>query len=194
LHHPSLFLSIWTEIIPIKQWLRRTHLVRSVLTKLFPNSSGLTSNYSVTHQVPVLDGGCLFIRREVLHSVGLLDPLIPQGPDDYDWCFRARQKGFEVWFVAESEVIHRTRPKEDLANVSPRYSRIKMPQMCYLYGKNHHGLLAKLFNWSACLLAWKWRLEARRRYGTDTEYDAALNDAIDLCLHPERYAREYNML
>lgn len=187
LHHPNLFLNIWSEIIPIKPWLRRTHLVRSLLTKFFPNSSGLTSDYSVTHPVPVLDGGCLFIRRELLNTIGLLDPLIPQGPDDYDWCYRAHKQGFEIWFIAESEVLHRASPKEEFSSLSPIYLRLRMPQYCYLYSKYHDGLSLKLFRLSAVMLIWKWRYQAWRLYGARSEYDDMLKDGLGLCLNLKKY-------
>lgn len=187
LHSPNLWLSLWGEIIPIKKWLRRSGWLRRLATTLVPNTSGLTADYTVSHQVPVVDGGCIMARRALLQTVGLLDPYIPQGPDDYDWCFRAHAHGFEVWFVAESEIIHRSSPKEDLARLAPVHVRLGWPQVCYLYSKYHHGLDVRMFCLLASVLIWKLRLQSWRLYGAHSEYDCMLKEALVLCLNPSKY-------
>jgi len=194
LHHRSILLSLWTEIIPVKRWLRRARLVRWILTKVLPNSSGLTSDYFRTHRVQLIDGCGVVIRRKALDAVGLLDPLIPLGPDDYDFCHRISRAGFEIWFVAESEIIHRTSVKEEIKNLSPLYLRLKTSVPCYLYRKYHSGLRAKLFCLSAYLLTLKLQNEAKRLWGKESEEVAALVEAADLCLHPGRYSNEYKEL
>jgi GT2 family glycosyltransferase len=190
LHHPNLLVTVWTEIVPIKPILRSTLWLRRLATALFRNTSGLTSDYTMTRQARVVDGGCILARREFLETVGLLDQNIPQGPDDYDWCFRAHQNGFEVWFVGESEIVHRQKLPENIANLSPEYLRIRLPQFCYLYGKYHSGLRHRFFCVSAYLLVQKGRLESRRHWPGNHEYDAALREASTLCLDQERYLRE----
>lgn len=186
-HHPNLLLNIWTELIPLKQWLRRSPSIRAILGWLLPNSSGLTSDYSVTRQAAVLDGGCLLIRRTVIEQIGVLDPAIPQGPDDYDFCYRASKAGFENWFVSTSEIVHRTQPRERSTELSLVYLQTRLPQFCYLYGKYHRGLSLVFFKWSAYLLAKKWEFELRRMYGKDSMQVTAVREAARVCLHPENY-------
>lgn len=194
LHHPSLFLHVWSGIIPVRRWLRRHHSLRSLLTKIFPDSSGLTSDYDSTHRVAIADGGCLMTRRIVLEQVGLLDPAIPFGPDDYDWCYRISQAGFEIWYVAESEIIHRTSIKDDIFKLSPGYLRLKFPQLCYLYGKNHRGFRLYLFYFSAFLGNLCYQYSVTRRFGRESEQLLALKEASDLILHPSKYAYSVNTL
>jgi N-acetylglucosaminyl-diphospho-decaprenol L-rhamnosyltransferase len=187
LHSPNLWLTLWGEIVPLKRWLRRFPQFRRLATMLARNTSGLTADYTESHQVPIIDGGCMMVRRQVLQVVGLLDPCIPQGPDDYDWCFRARAHGFEVWFVAESQVLHRSSPKEEFASLSAIYIRMRWPQVCYLYSKYHHGLGVKLFGLSAAVLIWKWRYQAWRLYGRRSKYDDMLRESLGLCLSLRKY-------
>jgi len=194
LHHPSLLLHVWAGIIPVRRWLRRSNALRRWLTKIFPNSSGLTSDYDFTHRVPVADGGCLMTRRLVLERVGLLDPAIPFGPDDYDWCYRINQAGFEIWYLAESEIIHRTTIKDDLSNLSPGYLRLKFPQLCYLYRKNHRGFKLYFFYFSAFWGNVLYQQSVRRIFGKGSEQFSALNESSDLILHPDRYAHSVSML
>jgi GT2 family glycosyltransferase len=194
LHHPSLMLSVWTEIIPLRAWLRRRPWLRRLLGRIAPNSSGLTSDYSRTHRVAVLDGGCLIIRRSVTDRVGTLDERLMQGPDDYDFCCRLNRAGFETWFVAEAEVVHRSRPKEKASDLSLTSLRTRLPQMTYLYRKFNGRFSSRLFNLSAWLLLRKWRREVRRTYGSDSIQAAALSQAEPYCLNPGRYARDYQEL
>ena len=191
LHHPSLLVSIWTEIIPVRKWLRRSHLLRKMATMFIPNRSGLTSDYYTTHRVPLVDGGCLIARRECLNHVGFLDSCVPIGPDDYDLCYRVREAGYEVWFVAESEMIHRSSTREDVAAMLPSYLSTASPARCYVYGKYYQGIRARFFNLSSYLLILKWRIRIRRRLGRQSEHYAALRQAAELCLHPERYRSEH---
>jgi len=189
LHHPNLFLSLWTEIIPVKPWLRRQADLRRRLAAVAPNSSGLTSNYEETHPVPVLDGGCLMVRRRALEKVGLLDPMLPQGPDDYDWCYRMARGGFELWYVATAVVVHRARPKEDAATLTLQQVRLRLPQWCYLYAKYHRQPAVTAFRLSALLLLWKWRRRIVRLHPEDRARIESLCDASRLCWSAREYRR-----
>ena len=194
LHHPNLMLTIWTEIVPLKSWLRRRLTIRRFITALWPNSSGLTSDYGSTHKAPVLDGGCLVISRRAIQAVGLLDEKLMQGPDDYDLCFRMNRAGLQTWYVAESEIVHRTRVKEDLRQLTPRYLRTLLPQLCYMYSKYHGRFRTTILCVSAYLLSLKLQRSAKRLYGMDSVQVKALQEASFFCLRPERYAYEYKRL
>jgi GT2 family glycosyltransferase len=194
LHHPSIMVAMWSQIIPIAKFIRERPWLRRQLTKLFPNSSGQTSNYDYTRRVPMVDGGCVLARRSAIVKVGLLDPLIPLGPDDYDWCFRMRQAEFEVWYVAESEIIHRTSVKDNIIDLSPGYLSVKFPVFCYFYGKYHRGAKRKFFYLSAYLGNWRLYRQAMKVYGSNSPQVTALAQAAKVILHPETYAREVGTL
>jgi len=194
LHHPNLLLHVWAGIIPLRSWLRRHNSWRRFLTRIFPNSSGLTTDYDSTHRVAVADGGCLMTRRPVLDKVGSLDPAIPFGPDDYDWCYRIGQAGFEIWYVAESEIIHKTSVKDDMINLFPGLLRLKFPQLCYLYGKSHRGFRLYFFYFSALLGNMLLQRSARQVFGPQSKQLLALKEASGLILHPSRYLCEVNIL
>lgn len=54
-------------------------------------------------------GACQVIRREVFEQVGGLDETIFYGPEDVDFCLRAREAGFRVVQVDGAGVIHPAR-------------------------------------------------------------------------------------
>jgi GT2 family glycosyltransferase len=189
-HHPNMLLSVWGEIVPIKSWLRRNKPLRKLLTFLLPNSSGLTSDYGRTAKVRTLCGTPILVRREFLNDVGLLDGNMPLGPDDYDWCYRAHQKGYEIWFVAESTMIHRQKPKEDPSRLRPINLFVQLPALLYYYQKNHNGLKLRLFRMSVLLLSLKWRWKIRRKHGTESLHYKAVEAGHRICLDTKQYLPE----
>lgn len=51
-------------------------------------------------------GGCMIIRKEALDKVGLLDERFFLYFDDVDWCRRFWQAGWQVYYIAEAEMVH----------------------------------------------------------------------------------------
>ncbi len=186
-HHPNMLVSVWGEIVPVKMWLRKHKLLRKVATSLFRNTSGLTSDYGRTASVRALSGGVILSRREFLDDVGFLDGNMPLGPDDYDWCYRAIKKGYEVWFVAESTMIHRQKPKEDPSLIRPMNLFVQLPALLYYYQKNHDGLKLRLFKSSVLLLSLKWKWKIRRQHGANSLHYRAVEAGHRICLDSEQY-------
>jgi GT2 family glycosyltransferase len=57
-------------------------------------------------QVDQPEGACLLIRRETFEQVGLLDEGYFMLFEEVDWCYRAKQLGWEIWFTPGAQVIH----------------------------------------------------------------------------------------
>jgi GT2 family glycosyltransferase/glycosyltransferase involved in cell wall biosynthesis len=57
---------------------------------------------------PVLavTGACMYVRREVIERVGLLDEGYPMAYEDVDWCLRAWQSGFRVLYFPAALLVH----------------------------------------------------------------------------------------
>jgi GT2 family glycosyltransferase len=189
-HHPNMFISMWTEIIPMKTWFRKNMLLRKLAAFLYPNSSGLTSDYETSAKVSMLDGTPVVIRREALNDVGILDGNMPLGPDDYDWCYRANKEGYEIWYVAESTMIHRTKVKDDPSRLHPMNLFSQLPSVLFYYRKHHSGLKAHLFRISILLLSFKWKRKVRRAHGVNSLQYEAVELAHRVCLHPELFLPE----
>ncbi|HVT20515.1 MAG TPA: glycosyltransferase family 2 protein [Mycobacteriales bacterium] len=51
-------------------------------------------------------GAAWLIRREALESIGELDGSLFMYAEDLDWCWRAHDAGWEVWFTPEAVVRH----------------------------------------------------------------------------------------
>jgi len=51
-------------------------------------------------------GACMYVRRELIEQVGLLDERYPMAYEDVDWCLRAWQAGFRVLYFPAASLYH----------------------------------------------------------------------------------------
>ena len=82
------------------------------LSKLFPHSRRL-ARYNVTYldpdetnRVDASTGCCMLLRRAALDEVGLFDEGYFIYCEDVDWYLRAKQAGWEIWYVASAVIEH----------------------------------------------------------------------------------------
>ena len=59
-----------------------------------------------THPVAGVAGSCMLIRRKVIEQIGYLDERFFAYQEDADYCLRARQAGWQVYYVPDSQIIH----------------------------------------------------------------------------------------
>lgn len=82
------------------------------LSRLFPKSrkfSAYRMGYFQYDKVVEVDqpmGSALLLRRSALEEVGLIDEDFPIFFNDVDWCYRAKQKGWKIYFLPEAQIIH----------------------------------------------------------------------------------------
>jgi len=57
---------------------------------------------------PVLavTGACMYVKRELIEQIGLLDEDYPMAYEDVDWCLRAWQAGFRVMYFPAATLYH----------------------------------------------------------------------------------------
>ncbi|MBI4787812.1 MAG: glycosyltransferase family 2 protein [Chloroflexi bacterium] len=84
----------------------------SGLATLFPRSP-LFARYlmtymdeNVTHKADAVSGSCMLIRREVIAQIGLLDERFFAYQEDTDYCFRAKQAGWDVYYYPQAQITH----------------------------------------------------------------------------------------
>ena len=81
--------------------------------------------WDVLREVEYVTGASLAFHRGVLEKVGYLDEgFWPGYFEDADYCFRAREAGYGVWYVPRAVVLHaETASFPDLTRVSYPYQR-----------------------------------------------------------------------
>jgi GT2 family glycosyltransferase len=84
----------------------------SGLSRLFPRSRRF-GRYNVTYLPPNVTteidsvvGAFMLVRGEVLSQIGLLDEQYFMYAEDLDFCYRAKQQGWQVWYNAAVTVLH----------------------------------------------------------------------------------------
>ena len=81
-------------------------------SKLFPRSRRFAAyrmgdfDYERPAEVEQPMGAALFIRREALDAVGLMDVAFPIFFNDVDWCYRAVKAGWRIHYVPDAVVTH----------------------------------------------------------------------------------------
>ena len=84
----------------------------SGLAAIFPHSKVFGDyllNYKdedETHPVAGVSGSCMLVRREVIDQIGYLDERFFAYQEDADFCYRARQIGWHVYYVPTAQIIH----------------------------------------------------------------------------------------
>ena len=122
------------------------------LSALFPRSkffSGYHLNYmdeNAIHEVAGVSGSCMLIRREVIDQIGYLDERFFAYQEDADFCFRARQAGWRIYYLPQAQIIHYG--GKGGSRVEPYRSIVEWHKSYWLYYRKH---LAKdyffFFNW-----------------------------------------------
>jgi N-acetylglucosaminyl-diphospho-decaprenol L-rhamnosyltransferase len=99
----------------------------SGLSRLFPNSPRF-GRYNLTYlspdvttQVDSVVGAFMLIRGDLSAQIGLLDEQFFMYAEDLDFCYRAKQQGWQVWYNADVTVLHykgqSSRQRSTFANV-----------------------------------------------------------------------------
>lgn len=86
--------------------LSRMFPVGSQAGKKFRAYKMLDWNHDDERQVDQPEGACLALRRIVIDEVGLLDEGFFMLFEEVDWCYRIKQKGWEIWFTPAAQVTH----------------------------------------------------------------------------------------
>ncbi|MDP2788003.1 MAG: glycosyltransferase family 2 protein [Pseudomonadota bacterium] len=77
-----------------------------VLTRLLARHAVSPPARSEAHACDWVSGASLMLRREVLEQIGPMDEGYFLYFEEIDFCCRARQAGWSVWYVPKSRVMH----------------------------------------------------------------------------------------
>lgn len=132
------FHGFWNELEegmafgPVSRLLHRWHIAE-------PESA-------VPHQTDWVPGAALMIRREVFETIGLMDESFFLYFEEVDFCYRAKQAGFECWYVPQSRVVHLVGQSSGVTSVRPgRRPRYWFESRARFWLK-HYGGVHKFFS------------------------------------------------
>ncbi len=109
--------------------------------------------YHQARQVDYVKGAFLLIKRRALEDIGFLDENFFFYAEEMDWCYRARQKGWQTYFTPEAIVLHHGGQSSD--PISPKMF-VQLHRARYQFYRKHHNaflsLLARLIMTGGALL------------------------------------------
>jgi len=122
------------------------------LSALFPHSQffgGYLMSYmdeDETHPVAGVSGSCMLTRRVVVEQIGYLDERFFAYQEDSDYCLRARQAGWKVYYVPTAQITHYG--GKGGSGVQPFRSIIEWHRSYYLYYRKNLAVnYFFLLNW-----------------------------------------------
>lgn len=118
------------------------------LNKLFPHSPRFASydlrylSHTEIHEVEVLAGAFMFMRKEALMKSGFLDEQFFMYGEDIDLSYRIQQAGYKNFYLPE-KIIHYK--GESAHDTDFRYIKVFYSAM-YLFYKKHFGNKSRLYS------------------------------------------------
>lgn len=111
------------------------------LNKVFPKNR-LIGRYQMRYwehndsrEVDCVLGACMLLRRDMLNQVGLLDERYFMYGEDIELCWRAKKRGYEVYFCSDAVIQHFG--ASSTRQVRPWMRREGIRSM-YLFFANHY--------------------------------------------------------
>jgi GT2 family glycosyltransferase len=87
-----------------------------------------------------VDGACFLIRKEAISQIGPLDEQFFLYAEELDWCYRARQAGWDVYALPTVEMTHYQ--GKSSAQVSDFSLALLVETRLRYYRKNHGAVMA----------------------------------------------------
>jgi N-acetylglucosaminyl-diphospho-decaprenol L-rhamnosyltransferase len=104
-------------------------------------------------RVDWVQGACFVISASALEEVGLLDEDFFIYSEEVDWCYRAWQKGWEVWFTPKAAIIHYG---AEASKQQDNPALLELYKSRYRFWLKHHGLYAACMLRLLVLMATVW--------------------------------------
>ncbi|GAB3931971.1 glycosyltransferase family 2 protein [Larkinella terrae] len=91
--------------------------------RLFDTTEEDLHQYDDARQIFWATGACMLVRSEVFHRLDGFDPRFFAHMEEIDWCWRAKNAGYQIWYCPDSTVyhvgggtLHKSNPRKTLLN------------------------------------------------------------------------------
>jgi GT2 family glycosyltransferase len=128
------------------------------LSKLFPHSELFSKYYlghldeNKNHEVDVLAGAFMMLRKEVIETLGSFDEKFFMYGEDIDLSYRIQKGGYKNYYIADTEIIHFK--GESTRRGSLNYVLMFYKAMSIFVKKHYGGTKAKIFNAALHIAIW----------------------------------------
>jgi GT2 family glycosyltransferase len=108
------------------------------LDRLFPRSAGsyrnLTADPAGRYEVDAVVGAFMLLRRETIADVGGLDEDYFMFGEDLDWCYRVKQRDWQIYYVGDRSIVHH---KGASTRQEPQRMNYHFHRAMYLFHRKH---------------------------------------------------------
>jgi GT2 family glycosyltransferase len=121
------------------------------LSRIFPGSHTLGAyrmtwfGYDREAEVDQPMGSCLMLSRRAIAEIGSFDQDFPIFFNEVDWCYRAKQAGWRIYFTPAAEVIHHG--AASTKQVRPEMRRESHQSLARFYRKHYRDQLFSPLYW-----------------------------------------------
>jgi len=125
------------EMLDVRRW----PLVGPLARRVQAHTRASWSDHDQTREVDWVMGACLLLRREALEAVGMLDEGYFFFSEEVDLCYRLRQQGWQVVFLASAHIVHlggRSAARVPAARLVWHYKGVLR------FYQRHHGRASRL--------------------------------------------------
>lgn len=91
-----------------------------------------------SRSVDCLSGACMMVRRSVLEPLGGFDSNIFMYSEDLDLCYRIRQRGGQIYYLASEVIIHREGSSSSRRS-NRNFALIQQKESNYYFLNKHYG-------------------------------------------------------
>ncbi|RAK02072.1 hypothetical protein LX87_00186 [Larkinella arboricola] len=74
--------------------------------RLFDTVEEDQHQYDDAREIFWATGACMLVRAEVFHQLDGFDPRFFAHMEEIDWCWRAKNAGYQIWYCPDSTVFH----------------------------------------------------------------------------------------
>jgi GT2 family glycosyltransferase len=101
-------------------------IIHAGCTQAFPGGKNIRGRVSAgecatSARVAWVNGACTIARLDAVIEFGLMDENMTLIGSDSDWCYSARLRHWEIWYIADAVVVHDTgvsgQPSEEAAKI-----------------------------------------------------------------------------
>jgi GT2 family glycosyltransferase len=89
-----------------------------------------------------LSGACLLIPRRAWETIGALDEELFMYGEDTDWCYRAHQAGWQVWFLPDASLLHYGSGGREWRNWKGEAPTLQWARFVLYFYAKHRGNMA----------------------------------------------------
>lgn len=108
-------------------------------------------DYETVHEVDILSGCCIMVRKEVFNKIGVLDEKFFMYCDDVDLCYRVRKNNWKIFYIPSAQIIHYGKQSTNQCKTEMVIESYKSTYK--LLEKIYGRLTAYLFKFSAVVIS-----------------------------------------